>query len=161
MRYLVMMLVLLGCKSYSFTGASISPDIKTITIAQFQNNASIVNPLLSPVISEKMRDKFLSQTTLKLVNTDGDVKISGFITGYNVTPVAFQGNQTNALNRLTITIKVQFQNKVNPKENWEQIFSNYSDFSAANNFTVVEPQLTDEITRQLVDNIFNKAFVNW
>ena len=71
MRKLVASLLLLtscfaitGCDVYSFTGASISPEIKTISIASFPNQASLVQPSLSQVFTEKLKDKFVSQTNL-------------------------------------------------------------------------------------------------
>ena len=48
-----------GCKVYSFTGASISSDIKTVSIKYFPNKASIVQPSLSQVFTEKLKDKFV------------------------------------------------------------------------------------------------------
>ncbi len=158
---LLSLLFLGSCKFYSFTGASISPDMKTMQIEQFSNNASIVYPLLSQIVSEKLRDKFVSQTSLQLVKSSADILVTGIISDYSVSPVGFLANQTNALNRLTISVKVNFKYTKNPENNWEQVFTNYADFSSDVTFTQAESQLVGEITRQLSDNIFNRAFVNW
>ena len=55
-----------GCGVYSLTGASITG--KTINIHTLQNRAPNVAPSLSTVLTNKMRDKILSQTGLTSVN---------------------------------------------------------------------------------------------
>src|SRR6478609_7584340 len=82
-----------GCGVYSFTGASVSPDIKSVTIAYFPNRASIMQPSLSQVFTEKMKDKFVSQTNLTLVKSSGDLQFDGFITDYNTAPTAIRGDE--------------------------------------------------------------------
>jgi hypothetical protein len=147
--------------SYSFTGASISPNVKTVTIMRFPNNAGLVVPTLSRTITEALRDYFTSQTNLNLVERNGDLNLEGSITQYAVVPVAIQGNETAALNRLTIVVSVKFSNKTDPKQNWETTFSRYRDYSSTYNLSSVQEGLIKEITDDLVQDIFNKAVVNW
>jgi hypothetical protein len=150
-----------ACKvSYSFTGASISPDVKTIMVPYMQNNASLVVPTLSRTLTDALRDYFTSQTSLQTVDRNGDLELTGTITGYGVTPVAIQGNETAAMNRLTITVNIKFVNKKNTKQNYEQSFSRYQDYPVADLNTVQDGLIT-VITTQLVEDIFNKSVVNW
>ena len=151
-----------GCKmNYSFTGGNIDPKIKTISIQYFQNNASIVQPTLSQAFTEALRDKFSSQTKLVLVNKGGDMKIEGSITGYSTQPVAIQGNETAALNRLTVTISVKFVNTIDETQNFEQNFSRYSDYQSSLSLSAVEESLIKDINEALVEDVFNKSVVNW
>ncbi len=150
-----------GCGIYSFTGASISPDVKTISIIQFPNNAPLVQPTLSQTLTLALRDKFASQTNLNLVKTNGDLNIEGEITDYSVQAIAVQANQQAALNRLTITVKVNFTNTKNDKQDFETSFSRYRDYDSQKNLSSVENDLIDQINKELVDDIFNKAVVNW
>lgn len=147
--------------SYSFTGASISPSVKTVSIPIFPNNAPLVVPTLSRTISDALRDYFTSQTNLDLVDRNGDLNVEGAITGYAVQPVAIQGNETAAMNRLTITVSVRFTNKTNEKQNWESTFSRYLDYSSSISLSAAQDGLIFSITEQLVQDIFNKAVVNW
>ena len=48
-----------SCGIYSFTGTSIQPDVKTITINYFEYKALKVNPTLSNQITEALKDKFM------------------------------------------------------------------------------------------------------
>ncbi len=147
---------------YSFTGASIPPEVKTINIKYFPNNASLVEPTLSQELTDGLRDKFSSETSLALVNDGGDLLMEGAITGYRTTPVAIQGNDQAALNRLTITIEVTFINTFDENMSFENTrFERYLDYSSSQNLSDVQETLVGEINQMLITDVFNKAVINW
>jgi len=146
---------------YSFTGASIPPEVKTISIHYLKNTALLVKPTLSMQLTDELRNRFTSQTSLTPVNQNGDFDISGEITNYTTSPVAIQGNQTAALNRLTVTINIRFVNKFDEKQNYETSFSRYVDYPSSKSLASVESQIIEEIIGYLVDDVFNKTAVNW
>lgn len=150
-----------GCGVYSFTGASVPPEAKTVSIALFPNKANLVQPTLSQSFTEALRDKFTSQTNLDLVPKNGDLSFEGEITGYATEPVAITGEQQAALIRLKITVNVRFVNKYSPKDNFETSFTRYEDYSSSQNLSAVELDLISKINAALVDDIFNKSVVNW
>ncbi|HEX3008298.1 MAG TPA: LptE family protein [Bacteroidales bacterium] len=150
-----------SCGVYTLTGASIPPDVKTAEIPYFQNRALVVQPMLSRELTEKLKDKIQSQTDLKLVNTSGDVVFEGEISSYNVSAAAITGENLAAKNRLTITVKVKFTNKKDSKLDFDTSFSRFEDFDSNTSVDAVEAELIDNIGDQLVEDIFNKAFVNW
>jgi hypothetical protein len=151
-----------ACKvSYSFTGAAIAPDVKTISIMNFPNKATPVVPTLSRDLTEMLRDYFISQTSLTLVDRNGDLNLEGSITGYSVLPVAIQGNETAALNRMTITVSVKFTNRKDEKQNFESSFSRYQDYPSTQPLASVQDDLIAQINQQLVEDIFNKSVANW
>ena len=165
-RQLLMLLLLQvglisGCGVYSFTGASISPDVKTITILFFQNRAQLIQPSLSQSFTEKLKEKFVSQTNLRLVDDSGDLQLEGYISSYSAQPTAIQGTETAALNRLSIAIYVKFTNQKDPKQNFETTFTRYSDYDSRKNLSEVELSLIEDVNKQLVDDIFNKSVSNW
>ena len=147
--------------SYNFNGASIAADVKTVSIQYFPNYAPNVQPTLSQVFTQKMKDKFLAQTNLKLLDKNGDIDFEGSITGYAVTPSAIQGNDQAANNRLTITVKVKFTNTKDEKQNFETSFSRFADYTSNQNLSAIETTLIQTITDQLIDDIFNKSVSNW
>lgn len=142
-------------------GASIPPNIKSCTVDLFVNQASLIVPSLANSLTEKMKDKIQSNTNISLVNSGGDVEFKGTITGYAVTPVAAQANETAALNRLTITVSIIYTNTKNEKENWTQSFTRYADYNSSLDLSAVQDQLIEQINKDLTDDIFNKAFLNW
>jgi hypothetical protein len=151
-----------GCKvNYSFTGASIPPEVKTINIRYFPNNASLVEPTLSQKLTDALRDKFTSETSLVLVNQGGDLVLEGSIINYQTQPVAIQGDDQAALNRLTITVDVTYTNTFDENMSFESKFSRYSDYSSSQTLTSVQEGLIEEINTMLVEDIFNKAVINW
>jgi hypothetical protein len=160
---MILPLIYQGCKmSYSFTGASISPNVKTVAIPRLVNSASFVVPTLARTITDALRDYFTSQTNLDVVDRNGDLNLEGSITNYAVQPVAIQGNETAAMSRLTITVSVSFSNKTDEKQKWETSFSRYLDFPSVPGLTPANQEtIIAGITEQLVQDIFNKAVVNW
>ncbi|PLX00915.1 MAG: hypothetical protein C0594_15035 [Marinilabiliales bacterium] len=156
------LLIISGCTvKYSFTGASISPDVKTVSIDYFQNQAQIVQPTLSQTFTEELKNTFITQTNLEMTEGNGDLQFSGAITGYNTRPMAIQGDEVAALNRLTVTVKVKFINIKDEKQNFDKTFSAFADYDSNENLESVEEQLIAEIVQQLTEDIFNAAVANW
>ena len=159
---LVMVLALLcqGCGIYSFSGASIPAEARTVSVAYFPNHAQLVNPSLSNNLTNALRDAMTNQTTLDVVESGGDIAFEGEITDYKTSPVAITG-QTAAMNRLTVTVKVRFSNRLDETKDFEQSFSRYEDYPSDQDLNSVQESLTTTIIEQLVEDIFNKALVNW
>ena len=159
---LVMVLALLcqGCGIYSFSGASIPAEARTVSVAYFPNHAQLVNPSLSNNLTNALRDAMTNQTTLDVVESGGDIAFEGEITDYKTSPVAITG-QTAAMNRLTVTVKVRFSNRLDETKDFEQSFSRYEDYPSDQDLNSVQESLTSTIIDQLVEDIFNKTLVNW
>lgn len=151
--------LLQGC--YSFTGASISPSVKTISVSYLPNNSLLVQPTLSRKLTEKIRDKFTSQSSLSLIGSNGDLNIEGEITDYSTEPIAITGDQQSALQRLKITVNIRFTNKQDPTQDFETSFSRFQDYDSKKRLGEVEESLIDLINEELAQDIFNKAVVNW
>ncbi len=118
-------------------------------------------PALSSTFTNALKDYFTTQTSLVLVDRGGDLTIEGAITVYDPgSPIAIQGNETAAKNRMTITVRVKFTNRTNEKQNFETSFSRYTDYNVQP-LPPIQDQLIKDVTDQLVIDIFNKAVVNW
>lgn len=157
----IVYLTLQSCGIYSFSGIALNPDDKTITIKYFPNRAELVNPNLSQVFTEGLKDRFVSQTSLQNVPINGDLQFEGEITGYETKPVAITENETAKYNRLTIKVRVKFESINNSKFNFDNTFSRYADYESTKMLTDVEDELVEQIVEELIDDIFNKSVVNW
>lgn len=146
---------------YSFTGASIPPEAKTLSLKPFPNYASTVNPTLSQTLYDKLQQMFSSQTPLDITSSDGDLQLSGEITDYSTRASSLSSNDNVATNRLTVTVKVKFTNRYDPKADFEQSFTRFKDYDASRDFSSVEASLVSEIVNELCEDIFNKSVVNW
>ena len=155
-------LTLVSCGIYSFSGTSIQPDEKSITINHFEYKALKVNPSLSNDLTEAMRNKFRRMTRLEQVDIDGDLEIVGEVVGYDVRAQGITANEVAAQNRLTVTIKIQFINRKNPESGFDsKSFSAYSDFDATQSLDAVESSLCAEIIEKLVEDVFNATVAQW
>jgi len=159
--FLFLITMIQSCGIYTFSGASITQGAKTVSVEYFKNTASIFNPTLSQQITEKLQNKLVSQTILNLTERNGDLQFKGQIIDYSVTPVALTANETAALNRLTIKVKVSFINELDDTKNFEETFSRYSDYDSQKMLNSVEPSIVPAIIEELTDDIFQKAVVNW
>ena len=159
---LIVLVVINGCTvKYSTTGASITEEMKTISVLYFPNRAEIVNPSLSSEFTEALKDKFISQTKLEMISEGGDLNFEGEISQYYTRPAAIRGDETASLTRLTVGIKVVFTNDKDPEKNFESTFSHYEDFDASQSLDQVEGELIPQILEKIIEDIFNRAVVNW
>ena len=150
-----------SCITYSFTGASIPITAKTISIGYFENNADFVNPTLSETLTQSLRDRFSSQSSLTLIPSGGDLQFEGEITNYKTSTQAIQGNDVAALTRLTVTVHIKYTNLIEPENNFDSSFSAYEDYNSELDLTSVQDGLIEVLKEMLIDDIFNKAVVNW
>ena len=159
---LFVMSLLAGCKVYSFTGANIPAEIKTVRVQYIENKARINNPQLSPQLTDKLRQKIVSQTKLTQVNNDNaDYDISGYVSQYDVSTSGIS-NQQVSTNRLTVSVTLTLVNRKTPGVEPRNISASRSfDFSASLTLTQAARQLNDDIIRNLTDEIFNKLFSDW
>lgn len=151
-----------SCGIYSFSGTSIQPDVKTITINYVEYKAMKVNPSLSNDLTEAIRNQFRRMTSLSQVEMDGDLEISAQITGYDVRASSVSAGDQVAQNRLTVSVKVDFTNRKYPEDDFTaKSFSAYSDFDATQSLDAVESTLCAEIVDKLVEDIFNATVAQW
>lgn len=151
-----------SCGIYSFTGTSIQPDVKTVTIPFFEYKALKVNPSLSNQLTEALQEKFRRLTRLELVDEEGDLEIVGTVVGYDVRATAITASEQAAQNRLTVSVKVSFTNRKYPEESFpDKSFSAYADFDAMQTLDAVEATLCEEIVEKLCEDIFNGTVANW
>lgn len=160
---ILLMLLLAGCSiKYSLNGASIDyTKIKTISITDFQNLAPTVYPPLAQRFTEDLKDRFRRQTRLRDIPTNGDLSIEGEIVGYDLSAEAVQENAFAAKTRLTLRINVRFTNKVNEEENFEREFTSFGTFDSSQMFVDVQDQLCEELTKDIINQIFNATVENW
>lgn len=154
---------------YTFTGSSLSPETKTVQINTFPNNAPLVNPNLSQQFSTELQNKFL-RTSLKGTKTNPDILIEGEITGYSISPTTISsaveapgGNLQAAQNKLTITVKVHYENHVKGEENksFDRTYSDEAVFSSDLNINEIETSQVKLVNERIITKIFNDIVANW
>lgn len=148
--------------TYKFNGASIDySKTKSISIAEFPNNAALVYPQLSADLSQGIRDLFQRQTRLEVLRKGGDMEVEGEITGYTLTPMAISADSYSAETKLTITIKVHFTNNVNPEESFDRTYTAYQTFDSSQMLNDVQEELCNIMIKELAESIYNDTVARW
>lgn len=159
-----------SCGIYSFTGASISPDIKTISIQRFVDEIGAGPATMSQNFTETIRDYYQQNTNLILVDNDGDLQIEGSITGYKIAPLAptssgssnYDDADIAGMQRLTITVRASYLNTKDDSFDFDKTFSFYKDYDPDTEpLRSNEEDFVDEIFEQIVLDIFNASVANW
>ena len=150
-----------SCGFYTFSGASISPEIKNIKINYFINEAENLKANLDRDITQKLTDFIIEQTDLSVNNDNYEIEINGKIINYDITPISISSSDFANQNRLSISVNIDFKNYINEKENYNQKFTRYVDYKSDQNIEEIESELNDQIIEEICIDIFNKTFVNW
>jgi hypothetical protein len=111
---------LIGCKVYSFTGTTLKDDLKTITIQNVAMGTAGGPANLTLTFTEKLKEYYQRNTSLKLKPNDADLLLGSTIVGYELTPVSATSGDKAALNRLTIRVEVRFVNAKYEDESFEK-----------------------------------------
>jgi len=157
--YILLILGLHSCFSYSFVDGSIDAD--TFSVSIFEEQAANAPAGYGGQFTDYLKNFIISRSKLKLKNIDADIQISGKIVGYSTAPLAVQSDEAAALTRLTVTMFVSVINNVKPEQSFEQNFSNFSDFDSSNDLSSVETQLLEDVNRKIAQDIVNKLSSNW
>lgn len=157
-----------SCGVYSFTGASISPNVETISIQTFYNNSPLGPSNMSPVFTESIKDYYLRNTSLTLVDGEGDLQLEGSIDNYTLTPVAVSASEDpsgldlTSLTRITIYVSATYTNLEDDQFDFEKTFSFFKDFDQnREDLSANEEEFVNEIFDQIILDIFNSSVANW
>lgn len=155
--------MLSGCSiSYKFNGANINyQTTHSISIADFPNNAAMVNPTLSPNLTEAIRDLFQRQTRLQVLSKGGDLEIEGEIVGYDISQGAISVDNYASENKLTIRVAVHFTNNIYPEESFDKTYSASQTYDASRLLTDVQDELCNIIITEISENIYNDTVAKW
>lgn len=155
--------VLCSCSiSYKFNGANINyQTTHSISIADFPNNAPMVNPSLSPLLSETVRDQYSRQTRLTVLSKGGDLELEGEIVGYDITQGAISKDGFASETKLTIRVTVHFTNNIYPEESFDKTYSAYQTFDSSQLLSDVQDQLCQIIVTEIAESIYNDTVAKW
>ena len=161
--FLFLALLLPACSiSYKFNGANINyQTTHSIAIADFPNNAAMVNPTLSNNLTESIRDIYQRQTRLQILRKGGDLELEGEIIGYEISQGAISTDSYASESKLTISVTVHYTNNINPEESFDKTYSAYQTFDASRLLTDVQDELCSVIIKEIAENIYNDTVAIW
>ena len=160
---MVVLLVLTGCSiSYKFNGANINyQTTHSISVAEFPNNAPMVNPRLSNSLSEHIRDLYQRQTRLQVLDKGGDLELEGEIVGYDLTQSGISATSYASESRITMRVTVHFTNNIHPEESFDKTYSAYQTFDASRLLTDVQDELCELMVTEIAESIYNDTVAKW
>lgn len=159
--FLGALLSLTQCKFVRYSLSGVNTEATTIFVANFQNRAGNGPPSLGQDFTERLKEYYQRNSPLAIADSDGELKVEGYVKTYQVMPIAPSGDSQAAQNRLSITVEVDFVNTLDDKKNFKQSFSFYSDFPQEQTLDQVENAKIDEIFEQIILDIFNKTVADW
>src|SRR5450432_89713 len=162
---LIIIMTLNACGVYSFKDVSIPPEIKTIRIGFIENRARYVDPQLSPLLTDKFKQKVSSQTKLiQITGENADYDVTAYISAYDVS-TAGVSNQTASINRLTVSVHIALKNRLADQKlgtpDFETDITRIFDFPASQTVNDGQASLAPQLVSQLTDDMFNRLFSNW
>ncbi len=160
LKILVACITLLTLQScYTFSGSSLNPEIKTCMITNFPNYSSLQNPNLSQDFTIALQDRFTQRTKLELQDLPSDINIEGEITDYRITSENTSSDNIKAQNRLTISVKVRYDNQLETEKSFDKTFTDYDNFDA--NDVQPSDQVVEDVYSRVIDQIFNAIVADW
>ena len=148
--------------SYKFNGASIDySTTKSIAVADFPNNAALVYPQLSSMLSEAIREQYRRQTRLEIRPKSGDLELEGEIIGYELTPMSIASDSYSAETKLTMTVRVRFFSNVAPEDSFERTYSAFQVFEASRLLIEVQEDLCSAMVKEISETIYNETVARW
>jgi len=163
---LIVLLLIAGCKYYSFTGASIPEGVETVQVNFFVNNAanevgSVFEPGLDRDFTNAIQEMLLNQTNLELTNLNGHLIYEGEIAEYRVSPMTATANEKAAQNRLTMSVNLRFFNTLNGDDDFEKRFSFFYDFDATAQLQSIQAEAHEVLFERITQDIFNESLAKW
>ena len=161
---LLLVSVMSGCGVYSFSGTSIAPEIKTLSIQNIENSSGQGPANLTQIVTTNFKNYYRRNTNLTILQRDGDLQIEGQIVTFTLAPAAIQRDGQNdqaSLNRLTLGVQVRFTNTKDPEQNFDQLFSITQDFAQDVDVTQIPAASIEQMADRLVTDVFNKSVANW
>lgn len=162
LKYILVFLVLsqTSCGVYSFSGASVPKEIKTIAIEYISNKAPNSAASLDRIFNQELKNKLVRDAGLKVVDQDGDYLVKGYISNYVITPQASTNGTFSSTYRLTISVQIEFYDfKTEKKTTWNQSFDNFEVYEG--DITSREETLITDISKNISNLIFTKIFSTW
>lgn len=167
--YGILLLCNVGCTFYNFKGNTLSEDVKTIQIKDFINTAALMNPTLAQQFTIDINNRFLQRTTLKGTTESPHILIEGEITDYTISPTTISspvgtttGGQIQAAqNKLTITVRIHYENSIEPEKGFDRTYTDESVFSSDLDINAIEASQVKIVNERIINKIFNDIIADW
>ena len=158
--YFSLFMVIAGC-TYSFKGGSVPSHLKTIAIPLVEDQSAYGDPVLRKSFTDQLVNLFTNDNTRQLTNSNtADCSLEGVITEVKDVASVMQGSEQVAQRRITVKVRMIFQDLKLRKKVWEKEFSNWGDYPSGGGLTQRSEGATEAI-RKLTEDILNDTVAGW
>lgn len=149
-----------SCGVYSFSGATVPLDVKSMSIEYITNKAPNSWSSLDRIFNNELKQKMISDAGLKILDKEGDYQIKGYISSYTITPQAATNGEFANSYKLSISVQIEFTDtKTEKKLAWNENFTNFEVYS--DDISTKEDRLITSISKNISNQLFNKIFSTW
>lgn len=152
-----MLLFFAGCGIYSFSG-SVPSDLKTVAIPIFENQTAEFG--LDQELTDEVVNTFTIDNTLKIVDLrNADSVIYGTIARVDDQPSTYSADESVQEYRITIVVRVKYEDLVNGKVVWEQTISNFDNYNPSD--PADREVAVGNAMEKITEDILNKTVSGW
>lgn len=149
-----------GC-AYSFTGASVPPHLKTITIPLVDDQSGFGEAGLREDFTRELTDQFISDNSIRVADrSTADAMLTGSIVNVTDAPSMVQGGEQVSQRRITMSVKFAFQDMKLRRKIWEKSFSNWGDYESGGGLSQRQSGLKEAI-RKLSEDVLLETVSGW
>ena len=91
----------------------------------------------------------------------GDLRITGEIVGYDQINKGISTEGYASQVQLRMTVNVRFTNNKNHTQDFERRFSATTQYNSSLSLNSVQQELVEQMTQDIVDQIFNATVASW
>jgi len=151
-----------GCGVYSFRGNNPPEGIKTLAIPLFNDISGFAEAGLKENFTESLKNKIINDNLFLITDkTKADGMLSCTIVSVKDDPLVVSGNDVVTKRKITINVKVEFQNLKKQKKFWERAYENWGEYNTSDNtFSARSAGIVVSIDK-ICEDIVNVITSNW
>ena len=116
---------------------------------------------MQSIFNNRLTDIYARQTKLQQVKRGGDLVVAGEITGFDQYNKGVGSDGYSSQVQLKMTVNVRFTNNKKHAEDFERQFTATTEYDATQQLVNVQEELVTQMTKDIVDQIFNATVANW
>lgn len=148
-----------GC--YSFRGGSVPAHLKTIAVPLFDDQSGTGEPGIREQLTNKLLDRLRQDNSLQVTDkSHADSMIEGIIVSIPDEPNAVIKGEAVTTKKITITVKVSYEDEKLKKKMWEKELSNWGVYEISGGPARRQTAITAAIDK-LAEDIVNETVSGW
>jgi hypothetical protein len=152
----------LQCGVYGFRGNNPPEGIKTLAIPLFQDVSGFSEAGLKENFTEALKTKIINDNTFIIADKNvADGILNCTITNVKDEALVISGNENVTKRKITILVKVSFENLKKQKKIWEKQYDNWGEYNSSDVSFSARASGISTAQGKICDDILNDITSNW